>query len=317
MALRRLLCSHQHHWSLLDEISHLRQCLLTANVRSMSKKISSEQTNNNTESSTIDKEITDDFPGTPSSFDIIHKFPLNPDENKDWSEESMDFKHEVEQLNMRSLPSVKTILNKTMSDDSRGFLDRWKEKMINEVGEKGYQKYMKAAMANGKNLHHNIEQYFQGKPVPKLKISKANEGHWESLQPALKTIGDVRALEVDIMHPNLMYGGVFDCIAMYRDMLVLIDWKTSKQPRPLLKFTYDDPLQVAAYMGAVNADPYYKKKYGEVRHGMLVVAYPTGRPAHVHLMNPSYCEHYWKEWRSRLHEFYQQSHRQTHQAKGK
>ena len=40
-----------------------------------------------------------------------------------------------------------------------------------------------------------------------------------------------------------------------RDLICLIDWKTSKKSRPLLKNTYDDPLQIAAYLGAVNADP--------------------------------------------------------------
>lgn len=53
----------------------------------------------------------------------------------------------------------------------------------------------------------------------------------------------------------------------YRDTPVLVEWKTSTQPKPSLQRCYDGPLQLAAYLGAMHCDPNYAG-LSKVRRGM-------------------------------------------------
>lgn len=82
----------------------------------------------------------------PESFEIIVKVPLFPMENSKWQNRVDShlfeaFKMDIEQMCLNVLPSVKTILSKTMPDLNRFFLNRWREGMINELGEEGFKKH--------------------------------------------------------------------------------------------------------------------------------------------------------------------------------
>jgi len=46
----------------------------------------------------------------------------------------------------------------------------------------------------------------------------------------------------------------------YRDTPVVIEWKKSSRDKSSLQATYDAPIQLAAYMGAVNNDISYDFK---------------------------------------------------------
>lgn len=242
----------------------------------------------------------------PASFAAVTNFPLVPQEISSSAETQQlkIFKMDVEKMALRVLPSVKTVLNKTMPELNKFFLNRWRERMINELGEEGFQRHKNETMRQGTNLHANIMEFLSGKREKELQIMPENEGHWTSLHTALQSVADIRALEMDVLHPALLYRGVFDCVGRYKDLLCVIDWKVSKKPRPLLKNTYDDPIQVAAYVGALNSTGHYRQQHGEINHGLIVVAYPDGSPAHAHMMSRAQVEHYWLEWTARLHSFY-------------
>lgn len=65
--------------------------------------------------------------------------------------------------------------------------------------------------------------------------------------------------------------------------------------------TYDAPLQLCAYLGALNSVPEFQ---GRVRQGMIVVAYENGKPADVYKMNEIMLRKYWRVWLGRLQEFW-------------
>ena len=88
-------------------------------------------------------------------------------------------------------------------------------------------------------------------------------------------------------------------MAVYnKSHLVLIDWKTSEKKKRKLESTFDNPLQIAAYVGALNQD----QRYGvaQVNQGMIVLAYNDGSPADVLRIEPKAMQRYWREWLVRL-----------------
>uniref|UniRef100_A0A8D0G9C9 Mitochondrial genome maintenance exonuclease 1 n=1 Tax=Sphenodon punctatus TaxID=8508 RepID=A0A8D0G9C9_SPHPU len=129
-----------------------------------------------------------------------------------------------------------------------------------------------------------------------IKVS----GYLRSIHHVLGDISGVKALESAVQHETLQYLGLVDCVAEYRGQLCVIDWKTSEKPKQHLRNTFDNPLQVAAYMGAINHDANYDF---QVNCGLLVVAYKDGSPAHPHFMDSDLCSRYWDRWLLRLEEY--------------
>lgn len=221
------------------------------------------------------------------------------------------------------LASVTRVLQDTMPLQQRYVLERWKRRMILELGKECFDRYSLGVLRQGRKLHAVIQEALTQRlsnPGAELELapvveeaavageeeSKEDEellrGYARSVQPVLADLGRVRAVEGKVQHKRLQYMGHIDCLAEYRGQLCLIDWKTSEKPKPKLRDTYDNPLQVVAYAGAVNYDANFAPL--QVEQGMVVVAYRDGSPAHTHLLDPRLCLEYWQRWLLRLQEFH-------------
>nr|XP_057914887.1 mitochondrial genome maintenance exonuclease 1 isoform X1 [Doryrhamphus excisus] len=200
-----------------------------------------------------------------------------------------------------SIPSVTRILQATLSSEQLFYLERWKKRMVAELGSEGFKEYTKNLFRQGKLFHSALEEVLMaGNDRPHAPHPTEVLGYMESISHILEDVSAARAIESTVQHDTLNYLGVVDCVARYRGVLCVIDWKTSDKPKPFLSNTYDNPIQVAAYAGALNNDGKYKY---QVQNGLIVVAYKNGSPAHAHKLNSELMSEYWEKWLIRLEEY--------------
>ncbi|KAM6916157.1 mitochondrial genome maintenance exonuclease 1 [Xenentodon cancila] len=205
------------------------------------------------------------------------------------------------------VPSVTRILQQTLSPEQTFYLERWKRRMIAELGEDGFKQYSQNIFRQGKLFHSAVEDILTSgaswknrNPSDTPEFPPEVGGYIESISHVLEDVSAVRAIESTVQHGTLNYLGIVDCVARYRGVLCVIDWKTSEKPKPFLSNTYDNPVQVAAYAGALNNDDNYQY---QVENGLIVVAYKDGSPAHSHQLSSEMMSDYWKTWLLRLEEF--------------
>jgi len=195
-------------------------------------------------------------------------------------------------------PSVTKILMQTMSPESKLALEAWKERMIKKLGQEGFEIHQKALFEDGASLHSCIAQSLFGKDY---EVPSRIESVFKSVQCVLGDVHHVKAIESHVAHTKLHYKGVVDCIASYRGENYVIDWKKSDRLKLNLKETYDGPVQLAAYIGAVNASNLYPFV---IKRGLLVIAYTCGTPATVYEISDITLKQYWTAWLHRLQKYY-------------
>ncbi|KAG7188309.1 hypothetical protein KM043_007968 [Ampulex compressa] len=204
----------------------------------------------------------------------------------------------IRYTNELRLSSVTNILNQTMSPESRQKLHLWKMKMEEKLGQQGFIQYVADLKSDGNKLHSCIQNSLLMK---EFDIPSQIKPAFESVKSVVDEISDVKVIESYVSHSKLKYCGIIDCVATYRGKRYVIDWKKSDRKKDTLGNTYDAPLQVAAYIGAINSCDDYPFS---VQNGLVVVVYTSGEPATVLEINPDNVEKYWKKWLRRLQQYF-------------
>ncbi|KAG4068915.1 hypothetical protein HA402_005063 [Bradysia odoriphaga] len=190
---------------------------------------------------------------------------------------------------LRTLPSVGRVLQYTMSEAARSALLNWKLSKISELGEQGFAELQKANLSSGLTFHSSLQQYFLTSEVP--TDSSPAFKLWESVRGVLDTFTAMPvSVEKTVHHPVLKYKGICDCVSEVDNKLTIIEWKKSGRSKPTLDATYDAPLQLCAYLGAINCTPEFQ---GRIRQGMVVIAYENGKQADVYKMDEVMLRNYW------------------------
>src|SRR4028118_848844 len=192
------------------------------------------------------------------------------------------------------LPSVTTILNATKPQEDRERLFNWRQR----VGVAEANQISGAASRRGTGTHKQIQRYLEGKDSP---CPEAIQPYWQSIEPLLQDVGNVRLVEGTVFNYDLGYAGIVDCVASFRGVPCICEWKTADKPKGSIQRLYDYPLQLAAYCSAVNQS--YQAYDINLKHTLLAVAIPE-MPAEVFWFEPEALQSSCKQWETRVVAFW-------------
>ena len=126
---------------------------------------------------------------------------------------------EGELLKLVSITSVTSHFNKEI------FIN-WRKRVGNEKADK----ITKAATTRGTDMHTLTEHYLKNEDLP--SVPPISEFLFKIAKRKLNLINNIYALEGPLYSRQLGVAGTVDCIAEYDGELAIIDFKTSKKPKP-------------------------------------------------------------------------------------
>ena len=98
------------------------------------------------------------------------------------------------------------------------------------VGEEEANKITRKATSRGTDAHTLIEHHLKNMDLP--TVQPISEHLFKIAKPALNRINNIHALEGSLYSKYFGIAGTVDCIAEFDGELSIIDFKTSKQPKP-------------------------------------------------------------------------------------
>jgi genome maintenance exonuclease 1 len=124
-----------------------------------------------------------------------------------------------EYIKLVSITSITSFYN-------REIFENWRKRVGNEEADK----VTKAATSRGTDMHTLVENYISNKPLP--EVQELSHKLFEIIKPSIHRIGKIYGIEIGMYSKYLGVAGTADTIAEFDGELSIIDYKTSKKPKP-------------------------------------------------------------------------------------
>ena len=124
-----------------------------------------------------------------------------------------------ELLKLVSITSVTSHFNKEI-------FVKWRKK----VGDDEADRITKAATSRGTDMHTLVEHHLKNEKLP--EVQPLSDFLFKIAKSDLNRINNIYALEGSLYSKQLGIAGTVDCIGEYDGELAIIDFKTSKKPKP-------------------------------------------------------------------------------------
>ena len=122
-------------------------------------------------------------------------------------------------LKLVSITSVTSHFNKEI-------FVKWRKRVGNEEADR----ITKASTSRGTDMHTLVENYLYNRDLP--TVQPLSEFLFKIAKTELNKIDNIHCLEGAMYSLQLGVAGTTDCIGEYDEELAVIDFKTSKKPKP-------------------------------------------------------------------------------------
>jgi len=112
------------------------------------------------------------------------------------------------------------------SHKNRQFFADWRKK----VGEEEADKITRQATSRGTDMHTLVENYLYNRDLP--PVQPLSDFLFKIAKTELNKINNIHCLEGSLYSKILGVAGTTDCIGEHDGELAVIDFKTSKKPKP-------------------------------------------------------------------------------------
>ncbi len=112
------------------------------------------------------------------------------------------------------------------SHKNRQIFVNWRKK----IGEEEADKITRQATSRGTDMHTLVEHHLKNEKLP--EVQPLSDFLFKISKSTLNRINNIHALEGSLYSKQLGIAGTVDCIAEFDNELSIIDFKTSKKPKP-------------------------------------------------------------------------------------